>query len=231
MEGLYHQDCRAECLAWVRDKGYMSSPMALFSMKVWECRADGTMRQTCSQKPTCHDEGCESTSLKTEHNRLWPCVCVCVCEWEETDTRAGLNNCASHQEQAPMGARKSHGEHQEFIKWCKNTEQTQDVGTWAVEITVEPLKRKKQNHLQFSLNYILEKYWRHHRSVFVFPPSYYYLMTISMQLPVLSLLSCKDFAVAYLWTTPAFPQLLRLSLPKQDNFIVTPMSLSPGEVY
>lgn len=141
MESLYHQDCRAECLAWLRDKGYMSSPMALFSMKVWECRADGTMRQTCSQKPMCHDEGCESTSLKTEHNRLWPCVCVC--EWEETDMRAGLNNCASHQEQAPMGARKSHGEHQEFIKWCKNTEQTQDVGTWAVEITVEPLKRKK----------------------------------------------------------------------------------------
>lgn len=176
------QSVEADCLAWGT-----SPPLALFSMKVWTIK--NRWKSRTDDKPECQvrlyeEENTVKDVTGQNHWRQHIRVCNNVHIQEEDGCESWTwSDLIWQHEQARMAAQKSYEDSQEPIKWLKCMEET---------------KQWNRTTYRFSLYCIFRKYWTHHWSIFMFPSGFYSVMTISMQQPVLSLLSFQESITSYL---------------------------------
>lgn len=163
--------------------------------QLMECQCEAARRGR-------HREGRERTKTQqTARKGLWRCVCLCArgCVRKKRDVRGGRAVTSFHSMnqhvlvcgRATASARSpSHGVRVwKWHRWTKNYHRAPE--------------KNRTTHM-FSLYCILGKYWKLIWSVCVFPPSSYYVMAISMQFPLLSLLSFKESTTSFKDSTGIF---------------------------
>lgn len=176
-------------------------------MRVWPPKT--RREQEVDQESQCeaarrerHREGRERTEpQQTARKGLWQFACLCArgCVRKKRDVRGGQGVTSFHSMNKhvqvcgrAMESARSPSNGVSVWKWHRRTKNYHRAP-----------EKNRTTHM-FSLYCILGKYWKLIWGVFVFPPSSYYVMAISMQLPLLSLLSFKESTTSFLRTALVF---------------------------